>query len=194
MILSQYNQRIHIFLTSLIVFCIPAYPNALPIAIGLLGLNWLLVPKQILSGIKKNCNNPILLSLIAFYVLYIIGMAYTSNTSVGLETLETKFSFLILPLIFSSYADTTRANFNNYLKFFIYGCVLSAIVCLGYATYSYFKPVLVILYGVPYDLGSGYFYYNQLSLFFHPSYIALYCVFALFSLVYLREKGKIQQI
>jgi O-antigen ligase len=192
MILLKYNERIHLFLTGIIAFLIPSYPNLLPVAIGLLIINWLMVPKLIVPGIKKVFTSKTLLPIVVFYLLYILGMFYTNNTQTGLETLETKFSFLILPIVFASYTNTTKANFNNYLMYFIFGCVLSALICLGYATYSYFKPVLVILYGVPYDLGSGYFYYNQLSLFFHPSYIALYCVFSLFSILYLKDAEKIK--
>ena len=160
--MASFNEKAHIFLTGTIAFLIPSYPNALPLAIAFLTLNWLFAPKLILPGIKKNCSNPIILSLITFYLLYILGMAYTSNTSVGLETLETKFSFLILPFVFSSYVQLTKNNFNKYLKYFILGCTVNALICLGWATYCFLKHVLVELYCVYYDLGAGYFYYNQL--------------------------------
>lgn len=192
MILFKYNERIHLFLTGLIAFLIPSYPNLLPAAIGLLIINWLMAPKLIVPGIKKAITSNTLLPVVVFYLLYIIGMFYTSNTQTGLETLETKFSFLILPFVFATYPQVAKDNLNTYLKWFIYGCTVNALMCFGYATYCYIKPVYVDLYGVMYDIGGDNFYYSQLSKFFHPSYIAMYCVFALFAIINLQNKEVIK--
>jgi len=119
-------------------------------------------------------------------------MLYTDNAKIGNETIETKMSFFIFPLIFSSYAQTCKNNLNKYLKLFIYGSIVSAITCFAWATYCFFKPVYVVLYGIPYDLGASYFYYTQLSVFLHPSYIAMYSVFALIALFHLVETGELK--
>lgn len=191
MAISHYNERIHLFLTGILAFLIPVYPDALPVAIGLLTLNWLFAPKRIKEGFK-NILHPITLSLIALYVLYLLGLTYSNNIPSGLESLETKFSFLLLPFIFSAYPQHLKNNFNNYLKLFIYGCTTNALMCLVWAAYCYIKPVYVDLYGTLYDLGFDNFYYAQLSKFFHPSYIAMYCVFALFSITHLADKQELE--
>ncbi len=185
--MASFNERAHKFLTCLTALLIPVYPNILALAIGLLILNWLIAPKLIKQGFK-NILHPVPLALISFYVLYLLGMLYTSNMKTGLETIETKFSFLILPFVFACYPQVARNNLNTYLKLFIYGCALNSLMCLGWATYCFIKPVYVDLYGVLYDLGGDNFYYSQLSKFFHPSYISMYCVFALFALLYLESK------
>ncbi|MGB3946500.1 MAG: O-antigen ligase family protein [Bacteroidia bacterium] len=192
MILFKHNERIHLFLTGLIAFLIPSFPNVLPAAIGLLIINWLMAPKLIVAGIKKTITSTTLLPIVIVYVLYIIGMFYSSNIQTGLETLETKFSFLILPFIFATHPQTAKDNLTTYLKWFIYGCSANALMCLSYAIYCYIKPVYVDLYGIMYDIGGDNFYYSQLSKFFHPSYIAMYCVFALFAILYLQKKEALE--
>lgn len=191
MAITQYNERIHLFFTGILVFLIPVYPDLLPAAIGLLTLNWLFAPKRIKEGFK-NILHPVPLSLIVLYVLYLLGLTYSDNMQSGLESAETKFSFLLLPFIFSAYSQQVKSNFNKYLKLFIYGCTINALMCLLWAAYCYIKPVYVDLYGTLYDLGFDNFYYAQLSKFFHPSYIAMYCVFALFSITYLVNKQELE--
>ena len=192
MIPLKFNKRSHIFLTGAIAFLLPAYPVMLAPVIVLLTINWLCTPKLIFPGLKNNINNPSLLLMILFYTLYLAGMLYSDNSKFGYETIETKLSFLIFPLVFSPYAQTCKNNLNKYLKLFIYGCTVNAVVCFVWAAYRFFKPVYVTLYGIPYDLGASYFYYIQLSVFLHPSYIAMYSVFALAALMHLVNIGELK--
>lgn len=191
MILPKWNEQVHVFLICVLAFLIPAFPPALPILVVLLSLNWLLVPKAFVQGFKENYKNPNSLLLILLGI-YLIGMLFTSNTGYGLETIEGKLSFLVFPFLVFTYTKACKENIFSYLRVFIYGTVANALFCFGWASYCYFKPVLVTLYGIPYDLGASNFYYNQLSFFFHPSYSALYCIFALISLVYMWSKGQLK--
>jgi O-antigen ligase len=192
MISLNFNERAHIFITGVIAFLLPAYPPIIAPIIVLLTVNWLFAPKLIIQGIKNILNNPTLILLISLYLLYLIGMLYTDNLKVGYQTIETKLSFLIFPLTFSTYAQTSKNNINNYLKLFIYGAIVNAIVCFCWASYCFLKPVYITLYGIPYNFGANYFYYAQLSIFMHPSYIAMYSVFALIALVHLMEINELK--
>ncbi|HET6244972.1 MAG: O-antigen ligase family protein [Bacteroidetes bacterium] len=185
MISPKFNEKTHLFLTGLLAFLIPANPYIVVPVVILLAINWLSNPKLIIQGFKHNIQNIPLLMMVLFFVLYLIGMLYSDNLQFGFETIETKLSFLAFPLIFSPYSNTFKNNMNRYLKFFIYGCAVNAFACFAWAAYRFLKPVYVDLYGVPYDLGASYFYYEQLSVFFHPSYIAMYSVFALAALFHL---------
>jgi O-antigen ligase len=180
----KFNERIHIFLVGAIAFLLP-YPRILPPLIVLLAINWLCAPRLIIPGLKNSLHNCLILPMVILYLLYIIGMLYTDNFKSGGETIETKLSFLILPLVFSSYALTTRNNLNKYLKWFFYGAIVNAVVCFVWAAYRYFKPAYVIIDGISYNLGANYFYYTELSAFMHPSYISMYCAFALMIFIYL---------
>ena len=188
---EQLNRKIHIVLTTIFSFLIPLFPNILPLLILLLGLNWLLYPKNIPSSFSTIGKNKSLLALVVLYVLYLLGLTYSENYKFASEILETKFSFLILPLIFSAYIKETKQNFNSYLKMFVFGCIAYAIFCFSYATYAFFKPVYTDLYGVLYDLGANYFYYSYLSFLFHPSYTSMYTIVALISILYLHKQQAI---
>lgn len=125
--------------------------------------------------------------------MYIIGMLYSTNLSAGGKTLETKMSLFIFPVIYAAYINVTKEKLNYYLKIFVYGCVTYALICLLYATYAYFKPLQIDLgNGYTFNFGANYFYYTYLSMFFHPSYTAMYSVFALTIVIVGLQKQIIQ--
>lgn len=183
MISLKLNHQINFYLTSLLAFFTPIYSKILPVFIILLVVNWLINPTNIKLSLKNLKSNYVLLASIGLYLLYVIGMSYSSNLGFGTKVLETKLSLLVLPLVYAAYIDVTKEKINTYLKYFVFGCIFYVIICFGYATYAYFKPVYTDLYGVLYDLGFNYFYYEYLSVFFHPSYTAMYTVFTLFIIV-----------
>ncbi len=183
MISIELNRKINFYLTSLLAFFTPIHPKILPLFIGLIVINWVINPSNIKRSFKNLTANYALLASVILYLLYIIGMLYTTDLNFGLKVLETKLSLLLLPLVYSAYIITTKEKLQEYLKYFVYGCATYAIICLSYACYAFYKPVYTDLYGVMYDLGSNYFYYSYLSLFFHPSYSAMFCVLSLLIIV-----------
>ncbi|MBK7182044.1 MAG: O-antigen ligase family protein [Bacteroidetes bacterium] len=185
---EQLNKRVHVVLTTLLAFFIPLLPIALPILIVLLSLNWLINISNVKISVRAIKHNTALTLMIVLYALYLVGLIYSSNFKFAGEILETKFSFLILPLVYAAYTNETKLQLSNYLKSFIFGCITYAMLCFAYATYAFYKPVYTDLYGVLYDLGSNYFYYSYLSSLFHPSYASMYAVVVLFSSYYLYKK------
>jgi len=174
------NHQINFYLTSLLAFFAPIHPKILPLFIVLLIINWIINPSNIKLSFKNLNSNYALLASIVLYLLYLIGMLYSSNLSFGSKVLETKLSLLVLPLIYLSYIDLTKEKIKTYLKYFVFGCITYALICLSYATYAYYKPLYIdLLNGYSFNFGANYFYYSYLSLFFHPSYTAMYSVFAL---------------
>ena len=183
MITDKLHHQIYFGLTACIAFFIPIYPKLLALFIILLTLNWLVFPKKIKASFQHLKHNKVLLVAIFFYLLYAFGLLYSDNLSFGLKELESKLSFLILPLVYAGYSQETKENITKYLTFFIVGCFVYVLFCFGYATYALLKPEYTNLYGVEYDLGWNYFYYTYLSRGFHPSYSAMFCVLALYVLM-----------
>ncbi|MCW8897442.1 MAG: O-antigen ligase family protein [Flavobacteriales bacterium] len=183
MITDKLHHQIHFGLTACIAFFIPVYPKLLALFIILLTLNWLVFPKKIKASFQHLKHNKVLFVAIFFYLLYAFGLLYSDNLSFGFKELESKLSFLILPLVYAGYSQETKENITKYLNFFIAGCFVYVLFCFGYATYALLKPEYTNLYGVEYDLGWNYFYYTYLSRGFHPSYSAMFCVLALYVLM-----------
>lgn len=188
----QFNERANYYLICAIAFLIPAYPSLVAPFIILLSVNWLSAPKLIFNGLKQIKNNTPILLLVVLFLFYVAGMLYTENIKFGKEVIETKLSFIALPLALSTYATTYKIKYKSFLKLFVLGNSVNALICFIWAFYRFYKPVYVILYDVPYNLGSSYFYYHNLSVFMHPSYASLYSVFALASIYYLVKQSFIK--
>ena len=154
-------------------FSLPVFPKILPVLIILLLLEWLINPE-----LKRNflavVNSPLLLLLINLYLFYTSGLIYSDNLSFGLADLETKFSLLVFPLVFSTSAYISSQVLKNVFKAFIIGNLLVFIYCLILALNNYMKEN-------NFDLVVG----SDLSLILHPSYFSMYIVLA--SIILLNE-------
>lgn len=123
---------------------------------------------------------------ILFFLFHTLGFFTSSNDGGVFRDLEVKLTFILLPLLYplnrSEYQDRSAL-----LSFFVWGCVAAITFYLGFALY---KSVTVVdgnwsfsPYNPEYP-GINYFRYSNLSFLIHPSYLALYFIFALFSIVF----------
>ncbi len=188
---QKINNRIHFFLTSLLAFFMPVHSDYLPVVIALMTLNWIWYIPNYKKSLQTIRSNYALLFMILLYMLNVFGLIYTVNFKFAGEELETKLSFLIMPLIFAAHVEDDSINLYRYLKFFVYGCIVYSLICLGYAFYAFYKPVYTDIEGHLYNFGSNYFYYTYLSLFFHPTYAAIYSSVAVFIIYTFSERKKI---
>ncbi|MHB8259523.1 MAG: O-antigen ligase family protein [Bacteroidia bacterium] len=109
----------------------------------------------------KTKNTPVLLAILVFYLLHLIGLIFTDNMGEGLFSLEIKVSMLIFPLLF--YTEEFSAKQHQlYFKSFIIGTLLCCLLCLSRAIFLYCS------------IHENNFYYEGLSWFQHPSYLAMY--------------------
>ncbi len=112
----------------------------------------------------KTKNIGIFLAIFIFYLLHLIGLLYTNNIHEGLFSLEMKVSMLIFPLLF--YTEVFSAKqYRFFLKSFVVGTLLCCLLCLSRAILLYFSA------------HENNFYYEGLSWFQHPSYLAMYISF-----------------
>ena len=114
--------------------------------------------------------------LVCYYLLYLISMTYTDNLAAGWFTLEKKLLFVIAPTILFTMPDeiTSQRHFRGLLFAFIIGCTVTIIASLDTAIVQYNRTG-----------DSAWFYYNLVSPFQHPSYMAMYVVFSLAAALYL---------
>lgn len=117
------------------------------------------------SGIKQVFENKWTYVLFSFFLLHVIGYIFSFNKPLALNSIEIKLSFLAFPiLIFSSRYNELQIK--KIVISFVSGCLLATIICLFAAFYNYiFK-------------GVNAFFYGDYNLFMHPSYFAMYLVFA----------------
>ncbi|MDO9512186.1 MAG: O-antigen ligase family protein [Bacteroidales bacterium] len=107
---------------------------------------------------------------IVMFVLYLSGLLYTTNFSYGLTDVFLKIPFILFPLVFSGFGQDLMGEGHRKKVMMIFSCsvILIALYSLGQSTLMYFeiKDVKV-------------FYYGFLAGNQHPSYLAMYSVFAI---------------
>ena len=111
------RQRAHqkIFFVSclLLAFFLPVFPRLLPLLILIMITNWLISGEYLttIPQLFKERWRILTFSFALLYVLYLLGMLYSSNYTYGRFDLEVKFSLLIFPVIFAT------SNLNVFMGF-----------------------------------------------------------------------------
>lgn len=179
----KFTQKAFYIILLLIVGTLPFSTLYNSYLIGLLGLNWLVQIIVFKKAIKYTFTRAHIF-FILFYLLHLVGLAYTpsENLIVANFNLEIKFSFLLMPLIFST--DKSRLSqkqVKTVLTTFLFSCLLATIVCLIHAISQNFK--LNNFAQVVPDLFTNQKLSKVLDL--HASYFALYLTFCIGIIVYL---------
>lgn len=117
-------------------------------------------------GLKRAFQNKWTYVLLGFFFLHAIGYFFSNNKSEALTAVEIKLSFLAFPiLLFAS--NYNELQVKKIVISFVSGCILVSVMCLFRACFLYFFQ----------DINA--FFYSEFAYFMHPSYFAMYLVFAL---------------
>lgn len=165
----QTLKKTPLFLIALILICIPISKQATSLSVFLLVINWFFIieRKSFLNKVRSLFKD---YPLVLLYMAYIIGMIFTTNTKSGWFDLEIKLSFILLPIIFATLPENyfTKKALKNTLYSFISGNIVYFLICIIAAFIRYQQTK-----------STSTFYYIELSIFHHPSYSAMFAVFAI---------------
>lgn len=180
------------FLVLIIVFFVPIWVRIALLLIPLLVLVWILSKKwkNVIPAVRKNRFAQI---LILFWILHLIGVFYSTNWRYGLQDVQQKLSFLLFPIIFVTFSNDEEYDVNMVIKTFLYGSIISGIICFFNAFYNSISLVSghFIFCSVPQDaLWDNYFVYTRLAFLNHPSYISMYFSFSIAILFKLIKDSK----
>ena len=135
---------------------------------GIIIAFWLIsffVFDDVKSGIRNMFSNNWSYIFISFFVINALGYFFSINKAEALSSIEIKLPFIFLPfLIFTSNFNELRLK--KIVISFVSGCMILSFTCLFRATYLYYTM----------DLNA--FFYSEFTYFLHPSYFAMYFVFA----------------
>ena len=157
-------QKIMVALLVLIAFSLP-FKFLVNLFIVLALIVWLF-SKPFKKLFTKTKNTKVLLVIIIFYLLHLVSLLFTDNIIEGLSSLEIKVSMLIFPLLFYT-EEFSKKQYLFFFKSFIVGTLLCCLLCLSRAVWFYFSV----------SQDASHFYYEALSWFQHPSYLAMYISF-----------------
>lgn len=177
MILSKkQHEVIHRNLLMLFCFLLPLHPRLAVLAIIFMGIHWLMTGR-IFSNFRSFLS-PIPILFFSFYLLYLIGLVYSSNWAEGMQRVETKLPLLVFPLILFSFPIKEKKDVITILKSYVVGCLLASFYCLGNGLVKYIET------------GENWMTYKKLGSFlgFHPTYFSMYLSLALFVVLFLVVK------
>lgn len=136
----------------------------LPFVIGIV----LLLPQLLAFG--KLRDKGLLLLPVVYYLLHVVGMAWSTDTAFGLFDLEVKLSLLLLPLVATGVRSTDGKDFlRSAMTAFSVGLFLAILISVHSSLSCY--------------ASSGWiecFTQSYLSAYIHPSYMAWFACWALF--------------
>lgn len=107
-----------------------------------------------------------------FAALYLlVGYAYLRSTDKqeALRDANVKLYLLLIPVFMAAFGQVTQKAIQTFLNAFVFACAAFGVVALGIALYDFIRT------------GENHFYYKYLVdfTFIHPSYIAMFMVFAM---------------
>src|SRR5688572_2891178 len=98
-LLREHYHRTIFFYSLLLIACtLPFTVKINSVFIIILCLNWI-IEGDLKNKLKLFFRQKTALYFLAFYVLHLLGMLYTSETANGAFELEKKLSLVILPLV-----------------------------------------------------------------------------------------------
>jgi O-antigen ligase len=170
-----FTYRAYAFLFQALALVLPIHGRLVPPVIALIGLIWLLELNfgEKYRRITSSLGNRYLLSFGVLYLLYVIGLLYSTEIwgpKGALFNLEVKLSLVLFPVFFTTidFGRFGKTYVKKIYKAFILGCILSLFLIFNKAVFDYFQlqdPAV--------------FYYVNLAFTHHPSYLSLYFSFAI---------------
>ncbi|MBL8001717.1 MAG: O-antigen ligase family protein [Flavobacteriales bacterium] len=165
-----------------VAVCLPLWPGGLPMLCGLLVVlmlpwgrgRWRLRPMQ---------RNSLLPWFLGYYLVHVVGMAWSTNLKHGAFDLEVKLLAALLPLVVALDPLPWQVERGLVLRAFRWATALTFLVLLSRSSVIFIAELLLRAEGpVPNTLPwTNIFFSTYFSPWLHPSYLAHYGVFALAS-------------
>lgn len=117
------------------------------------------------AGMQRMLSNKWTYVLLVFFLIHALGYFFSVNKAGALNAIEIKLSFLAFPILIgaSNYNDL---QIKKIVISFVSGCVMASTINIFRAFYLYYFQ----------DFNA--FFYTEFSYFMHPSYFAMYLIFA----------------
>jgi O-antigen ligase len=128
-----------------------------------------------------------LLYLPLLYLVFMLGLSYSSNLSFGIQKAETRLALFVLPIVLPTLKQANwYAKGELYFNWFIRVATWSSLLCIIQGVFHYFQEVKALASGeiILKPVGYNYFFSSHLTDFImHPGYFAIYVVLAIFALL-----------
>ena len=116
-----------------------------------------------------------LLSMIVFFLVVAISLIYSEDIKIGMKEIVKLTPFIMFPIIYILNSNIKTKQLNTILNFYVIGTILAVLYC--------FVVAIIFFEDYPLALSNGFSYFTK-PLKFHPSYFAIYIIFAFSIYVY----------
>jgi O-antigen ligase len=117
------------------------------------------------AGMKRMLSNKWNYLLLSFFLIHALDYFFSINKGGALNAIEIKLSFLAFPILVGA-SNYNELQIKKIVISFVSGCVMVSVIDVFRAFYLYFFQ----------DFNA--FFYTEFSYFMHPSYFAMYLIFA----------------
>jgi GT2 family glycosyltransferase len=114
-----------------------------------------------------------------FYLAHVVGMAWSEDVGFGLFDLEVKAALLVVPLLYGLVPRPAGTGGAVLMRAFVAGTVVALMIDMLFAAARILYAYLTIDGTVVWGSISVELFSSALSLHMHPSYAAMYAIFAL---------------
>ncbi len=162
------HSQIYFYLAMLFCFILPFHSGLAALMLILMILNFLSAGSLVKILKHRFTLIPIASSL--WFLWYCISISYSENLWEGIHDVETKLSFLVLPIMLFTLPFFNKEQFQKIQWAFVFGNISAALFCILMATLTYFKT------------GKLTFHYSYLANYVgsHPSYFGAYFILTFF--------------
>ncbi len=149
----------------LLFFTLPVFPLLVPACVLMILLT---LPFRWTELTWKFREWPLLILPVVLYLLYIVGLHWTETEGMAATVVERKLSFLIFPLLFLVIPQFSKLQRNIFFRVFVSGAFLHSVISLTLSLFCYLN-----------EGNTDCFFSSAFSFLLHPSYSAMYDVFAI---------------
>lgn len=178
------QQNIYLLLLAILLMVMPVRRVATSIPLILLTAHWVFRWnwKEKLENWRRHSDKVVALSFVVYFLLLFPGLLYTQNIPAGWYDIQLKLMCVLVPLIVYTSKPIARESLDKLLMVFILSCLAQTLLAYGYLVWRYMH----------YTGPAGKFPYTYQALVsftsIHPTYLAVYCLAALFSFFYILRK------
>ena len=169
----------------LVVLILPVHVRYLPPFMILWGVFWI-SENYLRIALVTSCRKSfkiLFILFISYYLWQAVGLIYTTDIKMGLSNLFGRLSLVLFPVVLIYPGETVKFKLKTLLRVFTLGTALYMLFCFGNALFR-----SVSIQGSLWSLNPhpaeyvwlNYFYSSELTLYQHPSYIAMYVLLSVF--------------